>query len=58
LLFAKYEFNLNDHVKEDEMGMEGRGMHTGILWESQKGRDHEEDQDVGGLIILKWVLER
>jgi hypothetical protein len=21
-------------------------------------RDHEEDQDVGGRIVLKWILER
>jgi hypothetical protein len=40
--------------------MERRGMHTVFLWESQKGRDHEEDQDVNKLIILvfKWILER
>jgi hypothetical protein len=30
----------------------------GFWWESQKERDHEEDQDVGGRIILKWILER
>jgi hypothetical protein len=29
-----------------------------ILGESQKERDHYEDQDVGGSIILKWILER
>jgi hypothetical protein len=27
-------------------------------WESQDERDHEEDQDVGGWIILKWIFER
>jgi hypothetical protein len=31
-----------------------RGMHVGYWWESQK----ESDQDVGGWIILKWILER
>jgi hypothetical protein len=40
-------------VKEDEMGRAcstnvGRGMHIGYWWESQKERDHYEDQDVGG----------
>jgi hypothetical protein len=25
-----------------------RGMHIGYRWESQKERDHLEDQDVGG----------
>jgi hypothetical protein len=29
-----------------------------IWWESQKERDHWEDLDVGGRIILRWILER
>jgi hypothetical protein len=33
-------------------------MHIGYLWESQKERDHQEDEEVGGWIILKWVLDR
>jgi hypothetical protein len=33
-------------------------MHIGYCWESQKERDHWEDQDVGGLTISKWILER
>jgi hypothetical protein len=33
-------------------------MHIGYRWESQKERDHQEDQDVGGWTILKWILER
>jgi hypothetical protein len=33
-------------------------MHIGYWWESQKERDHKEDQDVGGWIILKWIFER
>jgi hypothetical protein len=35
-----------------------RGIYTGYWWEGQKKRDHYEDQDVGGLTILKWILER
>jgi hypothetical protein len=35
-----------------------RGMHIGYWWESQKERDHWEDQDVDGWTILKWILER
>jgi hypothetical protein len=36
--------------------MERRAMHIGYWWESQKERDHLKDQDVGGWIILKWIL--
>jgi hypothetical protein len=28
----------------------------GVLVKSEKGRDHQEDLDVGGSIILKWIL--
>jgi hypothetical protein len=31
---------------------------SNVRWESQKERDHCEDQDVGGWTILKWILER
>jgi hypothetical protein len=34
------------------------GMHIGYWWESQKDKDHKEDQDVGRWTILKWFLER
>jgi hypothetical protein len=33
-------------------------MHIRYWWESQKERDHGEDQDIGGWIILKWILDR
>jgi hypothetical protein len=32
-------------------------MHIGYWWESQKERDHWEDQDVGGWTILKLTGE-
>jgi hypothetical protein len=35
-----------------------RGMHIEYWWESQKERDHSEDQDVGEWIILKRMLDR
>jgi hypothetical protein len=35
-----------------------RRMHVRFWWEGQKERDHQEDMDVGGKIILKWILER
>jgi hypothetical protein len=53
-----------DQVKDDEIGRacstyEGRrGIHIGFWWESQKKRDHSEDLDVGGRIILRWILEK
>jgi hypothetical protein len=27
-------------------------------WESQKERDHQKDQAVGGWTLLKWIIER
>jgi hypothetical protein len=33
-------------------------MHIVRWWESQKIRDHWEDKEVSGWIILKWILER
>jgi hypothetical protein len=27
-----------------------------FLWKSQKDRDHYEDRDVVGRIILRWIL--
>jgi hypothetical protein len=35
-----------------------RGMHIRYWFESQKERDHWEDQGIGGGTILKWILER
>jgi hypothetical protein len=37
--------------------MERTGMPIGYWWESQKERNHWEDQDVVGWTILKWILE-
>jgi hypothetical protein len=33
-------------------------MHIGFWWENWKEREHHEDPDVGGRIILEWILER
>jgi hypothetical protein len=34
------------------------GMNIEYWWESQKERYHQEDEDVNGWIILKWILEK
>jgi hypothetical protein len=31
-------------------------MLIGFWWESQKERDHKDDQDIGGWITLKLML--
>jgi hypothetical protein len=33
-------------------------IHVGYWWENQKERDHLEDQDISGWIIVKLILER
>jgi hypothetical protein len=33
-------------------------MHIGLLWQNQKGRDQQEELDVGGRIILKEILDK
>lgn len=38
------------------MGQECSTLHLKYLWEIQKERDHQEDKDMDGLIILKCIL--
>jgi hypothetical protein len=33
-------------------------MHTQFLSENLKGRDHLENIDVDGRVILKWILKK
>jgi hypothetical protein len=33
-------------------------MYVGHWWESQKERDHKEEQDLDEWIMLKWILDR
>jgi hypothetical protein len=35
-----------------------RGVHIGFWWKIQKERDHYEDLDLSGRIILRLILER
>jgi hypothetical protein len=39
---------------QNELGR--RGMHIGYWWESQKERDHWENGDVSGWIILREIV--
>jgi hypothetical protein len=50
------KIRLAGHVAR--MGGRRRRMHARYLWESQKERNHYEDEDVCGWTILKWMLER
>jgi hypothetical protein len=63
VLFSKHDSN--GQVKEDEMGRtrckhreEEEFIYIGYWWECQVERDHWEDQNVGGWIILRWLLEK
>jgi hypothetical protein len=38
--------------------MERRVIYIEFGWETGKEKDHEEDLDVDGRIILKWNLEK
>jgi hypothetical protein len=33
-------------------------MHVDFWWKRQNERDHYENAEVGGRIILKWVFEK
>jgi hypothetical protein len=43
---------LAEHVAH----MGRRRMRKGFWWETQKERDHKEDVEVGGRIIIKRIL--
>jgi hypothetical protein len=34
------------------------GGHVGFWWGRKKERDDQEDLDIDGSIILKWILEK
>jgi hypothetical protein len=36
----------------------GRGLRVGFGWENQNERDHQNELDVGGIIILRLNLDR
>jgi hypothetical protein len=46
------------HIAGHGARMGRRGMPIGYWWESQKERNHWEDQDIGRWTILKWILKR
>jgi hypothetical protein len=45
---------------EDKMGRAGsmHEMRKKFWLENPKGREHSEDIDTDGMIILKWMLEK
>jgi hypothetical protein len=44
-----------EHVRNHACGT--RGIHTGFWWGMHRERDHYEEQDVDGRIILTFILE-
>ena len=41
------------------MALWGLGeVHIGLWWENTREKDHFEDPDVYGRIILKWILKK
>jgi len=51
---------LVDRIRKNEMWHLGeRGeVNTGFCWETLRERDHLEDPNVDGRIILKWLLSK
>jgi hypothetical protein len=37
-------------------GRERRGIHARFWWGDKKERNHYKDADVGGIIIIKWII--
>jgi hypothetical protein len=35
-----------------------KGIVIGYWWRNQKESDYQEAQDVGGWIILRWIMEK
>jgi hypothetical protein len=33
-------------------------MHKGFWWENQKERAHNENPEVNGRMVLRWIVER
>jgi hypothetical protein len=49
---------LNQDGRDMWHAWKGRGKCTGFWWESQKERDHLEDQGVGGRMGSEWIVGR
>jgi hypothetical protein len=53
-------YNSNDQAQEDKLGRtcSTHGRKKNEWWECQKVRDHYEDIEIDGMIILKWIIEK
>jgi hypothetical protein len=55
---------LNDRVSGDEIGWASskcrgsKNAYLGFWWEIQKETDTCEDLDMGGKIIIKWIINK
>jgi hypothetical protein len=54
-MIKSWKMKWTEHVARK--GTMRNSYHIGFWWESQKDKDCYEDLDVGGRIILKYMLE-
>jgi hypothetical protein len=72
LIYGSYYQNIHDMQSSAIMVIKSKGMrlaghvacmgrgevHTGFWWGNLRERDHLEDLDGDGCVILKWILKK